>query len=116
MARIKTILRRVRPEAVAETLTYGDILLDRAKKRVTRGARDINPSPTEFRLLGYFMQAPEGPTPAPSSSTGCGATTLMSTSARWTFMSADCAGIFRAAVNPIPSGRCAAPDMLSMSG
>jgi two-component system phosphate regulon response regulator PhoB len=58
MARIKSILRRVRPEAVAETLSYGDILLDRAKKRVTRGSRDINLSPTEFKLLEYFMQSP----------------------------------------------------------
>jgi two-component system, OmpR family, phosphate regulon response regulator PhoB len=58
MARIKSILRRVRPEAVAETLTYGDLVLDRAKQRVTRGLRDINLSPTEFRLLEYFMQSP----------------------------------------------------------
>jgi two-component system phosphate regulon response regulator PhoB len=58
MARIRSILRRVRPEAVAETLTYGDLILDRAKKRVTRGPRDINLSPTEFRLLEYFMQSP----------------------------------------------------------
>jgi two-component system, OmpR family, phosphate regulon response regulator PhoB len=58
MARIKSILRRVRPEAVAETLTYGDLVLDRAKQRVTRGPRDINLSPTEFRLLEYFMQSP----------------------------------------------------------
>jgi two-component system, OmpR family, phosphate regulon response regulator PhoB len=58
MARIKTILRRVRPETVAETLTYGDLVLDRAKQRVTRGLRDISLSPTEFRLLEYFMQSP----------------------------------------------------------
>ncbi len=58
MARIRSILRRVRPESVAEELLQGDILLDRAKKRVTRGTRDIALSPTEFRLLEYMMQQP----------------------------------------------------------
>jgi two-component system, OmpR family, phosphate regulon response regulator PhoB len=58
MARIRSILRRVRPEAVADELMQGDITLNRAKKRVTRGVRDISLSPTEFRLLEYLMQQP----------------------------------------------------------
>jgi two-component system, OmpR family, phosphate regulon response regulator PhoB len=58
MARIRSILRRVRPEAVADELIQGDITLNRAKKRVTRGVRDISLSPTEFRLLEYLMQQP----------------------------------------------------------
>ena len=58
MARIRSILRRVKPEAVSETLSCGDILLDRVKKRVARGQRDISLSPTEFRLLEYLMQSP----------------------------------------------------------
>jgi two-component system, OmpR family, phosphate regulon response regulator PhoB len=58
MARVRSILRRVKPEAVADELLQGDILLDRAKRRVTRGSRDINLSPTEFRLLEYVMQQP----------------------------------------------------------
>ncbi len=58
IARIKSILRRVKPGAVAETLACGDISLDRIKKRVSRGARDIGLSPTEFKLLEYLMQAP----------------------------------------------------------
>ncbi len=58
MARIRSIMRRVKPEAVAETLTFGDIKLDRVKKRVNRGARDVTLSPTEFRLLEYLMQTP----------------------------------------------------------
>jgi two-component system, OmpR family, phosphate regulon response regulator PhoB len=58
MARIRTILRRVKPESVAEVLSQGDIILDRAKKRVTRGSRDVSLSPTEFRLLEYLMQQP----------------------------------------------------------
>lgn len=58
MARIRSILRRVRPESIAEELMAGDIQLDRARKRVNRGPRDIDLSPTEFRLLEYLMQSP----------------------------------------------------------
>jgi two-component system phosphate regulon response regulator PhoB len=58
MARIRSILRRVKPESVADEFSRGDITLDRAKKRVTRGSRDIALSPTEFRLLEYLMQQP----------------------------------------------------------
>jgi two-component system, OmpR family, phosphate regulon response regulator PhoB len=58
MMRIKTILRRVNPEAVAEKLSAGDLLLDRKTRRVSRGPRDVNVSPTEFRLLEQLMQNP----------------------------------------------------------
>ena len=58
MARIKTILRRVNPDAVAERLKAGDLALDRRTRRVTRSTRDINLSPTEFRLLEHLMQNP----------------------------------------------------------
>jgi two-component system, OmpR family, phosphate regulon response regulator PhoB len=58
LARIKSILRRVDPDAVAEVLTAGDLSLDRTMRRVTRGGRDINLSPTEFRLLEHLLQSP----------------------------------------------------------
>lgn len=58
MARIRSLLRRMKPESVADTLVRGDITLDRVKKRVSRGVRDIVLSPTEFRLLEYLMQSP----------------------------------------------------------
>jgi two-component system, OmpR family, phosphate regulon response regulator PhoB len=58
LARIKTILRRVNPDAVADHLKAGDLVLDRRAKRVSRGARDINLSPTEFRLLEQLMRNP----------------------------------------------------------
>jgi two-component system, OmpR family, phosphate regulon response regulator PhoB len=58
IARIRSILRRVRPETVVDELSRGDITLDRGKKRVTRGRRDVILSPTEFRLLEYLMQQP----------------------------------------------------------
>jgi two-component system phosphate regulon response regulator PhoB len=58
MARMRTILRRVNPDAVAELLRAGDLALDRRTRRVTRSTRDINLSPTEFRLLEHLMQNP----------------------------------------------------------
>jgi two-component system, OmpR family, phosphate regulon response regulator PhoB len=58
MARVRSMLRRAKPDAVAEALTHGDIVLNRARKRVIRGSRDVNLSPTEFRLLEYIMQQP----------------------------------------------------------
>ena len=58
LARIKTILRRFNPDAIAERLKAGDIALDRRTRRVTRATRDIVLSPTEFRLLEYLMQSP----------------------------------------------------------
>lgn len=58
LARVRTILRRANPDSVAEQLKAGDISLDRRTRRVTRGQRDINLSPTEFRLLEHMMQNP----------------------------------------------------------
>jgi two-component system phosphate regulon response regulator PhoB len=58
LARIRAILRRSNPEAVADVLTAGDLALDRRTMRVVRGPRDIALSPTEFRLLERLMQNP----------------------------------------------------------
>jgi len=58
LARIRTILRRINPDAVADQLKAGDLSLDRKTRRVTRSTRDINLSPTEFRLLEHLMQNP----------------------------------------------------------
>ncbi|MGL6182897.1 MAG: response regulator, partial [Aestuariivirga sp.] len=54
LARIRTILRRVNPDAVADQIKAGDITLDRRTRRVIRTTRDINLSPTEFRLLEHL--------------------------------------------------------------
>jgi two-component system phosphate regulon response regulator PhoB len=58
LMRIKTILRRMNPDAVAEQLKAGELVVDRKTRRVNRGVRDINLSPTEFRLLEQLMQNP----------------------------------------------------------
>lgn len=58
IARVRALLRRTKPERVADVLTFGDIELDRGKKRVSRGGHEIELGPTEFRLLEFFMERP----------------------------------------------------------
>jgi two-component system phosphate regulon response regulator PhoB len=58
LARVRSILRRADPDVVAEVLQIGDVALDRRMRRVTRSGRDVNLSPTEFRLLEHLMQSP----------------------------------------------------------
>lgn len=57
-ARIKAVLRRIRPALLDEAVTYGDIILDRAAHRVRRGESEIHLGPTEFRLLDHLIQHP----------------------------------------------------------
>src|SRR5208282_610310 len=47
MARVYALLRRSRPERVAERLYVGDLDLDRLTRRVRRGERDIRLGPTD---------------------------------------------------------------------
>jgi two-component system OmpR family response regulator len=57
-ARVRTVLRRTRPVAVEPVLSFADLTLDQDTYEVRRGARRIELSPTEFRLLRYFMLNP----------------------------------------------------------
>lgn len=58
MARVRAILRRVAPDRVADILKVGDVELDRAAHRVSRGLREVRVGPTEFRLLEFLMESP----------------------------------------------------------
>lgn len=58
MARVRSLLRRAKPERVAARLAAGDIDLDRETRRVRRAGRDIHLGPTEFRLLEYLLEKP----------------------------------------------------------
>src|SRR5271156_4987409 len=58
MARVRSLLRRSRPERIVERLSVGDLELDRETRRVRRGVRDIHLGPTEFRLLEYLLEKP----------------------------------------------------------
>jgi two-component system phosphate regulon response regulator PhoB len=58
LARVGALLRRSSPERVADVLSFGDLALDREKKRVSRGGRPIDLGPTEYRLLEFLMERP----------------------------------------------------------
>ena len=58
MARVRALLRRSRPERIAERLNAGDLELDRVTQRVRRGDRDIRLAPMEFRLLEFMLEKP----------------------------------------------------------
>lgn len=58
IARIRALLRRSRPERIAERLIAGDVELDRATQRVRRGDRIVSLSPTTFRLLECLLEKP----------------------------------------------------------
>ena len=57
-ARIRAVLRRIRPGLAEDRVRRGDILIDRVAHRVKRGGSEIHLGPTEFRLLDYLMQHP----------------------------------------------------------
>ena len=57
-ARIRAVLRRIRPGLADDVIRHGDIVMDRVAHRVKRGAREVHLGPTEFRLLDYLMQHP----------------------------------------------------------
>jgi len=58
MARVRALLRRSRPERIAERLYAGDLDLDRLTRRVRRGDRDIRLGSTDFRLLECLIERP----------------------------------------------------------
>src|SRR5690606_34915785 len=58
VARIRAVLRRIRPALAEKTISFADVKLDVAAHRVVRGGTDIHLGPTEFRLLQYLMEHP----------------------------------------------------------
>jgi len=58
MARVGALLRRANRMQLTGILQAGDLQLDREKKRVRRGDREIHLGPTEFRLLEFLMSSP----------------------------------------------------------
>lgn len=57
-ARVKAVLRRIRPALADETVKYSDLEIDRVSHRVRRGDKEIHLGPTEFRLLDHLIQYP----------------------------------------------------------
>jgi two-component system phosphate regulon response regulator PhoB len=57
-ARVRAVLRRIRPGLTEDVARYGDIVMDRVAHRVRRGGKEIHLGPTEFRLLDHLMRHP----------------------------------------------------------
>jgi len=57
-ARMRAVLRRIRPGLAEDQVRCGDLLIDRAAHRVKRAGREVHLGPTEFKLLDYLMQHP----------------------------------------------------------
>jgi two-component system, OmpR family, response regulator len=57
-ARVRTVLRRTRPAVADPVLIFADVTLDQDSYEVHRAGQRIDLSPTEFRLLRFFMLHP----------------------------------------------------------
>jgi two-component system phosphate regulon response regulator PhoB len=58
IARLRAVIRRVRPTTTAEQLRFGDIVMDLSAHRVVRASAPVHLGPTEFRLLRFFLERP----------------------------------------------------------
>ena len=58
IARTKALLRRSIDNNDSDTLVFHDIELNRDKKRVFRGTKEIKLGPVEFKLLEVFLMRP----------------------------------------------------------
>ena len=58
IARIRAVLRRIRPGLADDRVGHGDIIIDRVAHRVKRAGKEVHLGPTEFRLLDHFMRHP----------------------------------------------------------
>jgi two-component system phosphate regulon response regulator PhoB len=57
-ARVRAVLRRIRPGLAEDQVSRGDIVIDRVAHKVNRHGQEVHLGPTEFRLLDHFMRHP----------------------------------------------------------
>jgi two-component system, OmpR family, phosphate regulon response regulator PhoB len=58
-ARIRAVLRRVGKLSATDTVTLGDLQLDIGQHRFTINNQHVDISPTEFRMVQFFMTHPD---------------------------------------------------------
>jgi len=58
MARVEAVLRRTQPGGGAQRSVheFGSVTVDLERHEATRGAENLELTPREFRLLGYFLE------------------------------------------------------------
>ncbi len=58
VARVKAILRRLRPALAGGSLSFAGITVDTAAHKATRDGQPLHLGPTEYRLLRHFLEHP----------------------------------------------------------
>ncbi|GAA0568430.1 phosphate regulon transcriptional regulator PhoB [Rhizomicrobium electricum] len=58
LARLRAVMRRIRPSLAEDIVTVGDIEMDRAAHRVRRAGKEVHLGPTEYKLLDHLIQHP----------------------------------------------------------
>ena len=58
LARLRAVLRRIRPSLAEDVVSVGDIEMDRAAHRVRRAGAEVHLGPTEYKLLDHLIQHP----------------------------------------------------------
>jgi two-component system OmpR family response regulator len=56
LARLDALLRRSQESQIATTLSLADLRMDVLSRKVTRGGRQVNLQPREFKLLEYLLR------------------------------------------------------------
>ena len=59
LARIKSLLKRVKPSIVSEEATYLDLKIDRESMKVFRKEKEITLGPKEYKLLDFLIKQPK---------------------------------------------------------
>ncbi|HVP85672.1 MAG TPA: phosphate regulon transcriptional regulator PhoB [Rhizomicrobium sp.] len=58
LARLRAVMRRIRPSLAEDTIRVGDIEMDRVAHRVRRNGHEVHLGPTEYKLLDHLIQHP----------------------------------------------------------
>lgn len=59
IARIRAVLRRTGKLSATDTITLGDLVLDIGQHRFSIAGQHVEISPTEFRMIQFFMTHPD---------------------------------------------------------
>ena len=59
LARIKSLLKRVKPNIVSDEAIYLDLKIDRVSMKVSRKEKEINLGPKEYKLLNFLIKQPK---------------------------------------------------------
>ena len=59
LARIKSLLKRVKPNIVSEEATFLDLKIDRESMKVFRKEKEISLGPKEYKLLDFLIKQPK---------------------------------------------------------